>query len=52
MKKRDLEAASRSAVSSALRAEFLRILPDYAARNGWDREVLLAVGVPEEDLGG
>ena len=33
-----------------LRREFLAVLPDYTEKNGLTREILLSVGVPEEDL--
>jgi hypothetical protein len=49
--KRDrLRCAVQAVVPPALRAEFLAMLPDYAARHGFTREILLEVGVPALDL--
>lgn len=49
-KRRAYEAAIPKIGKAELREEFLQILPEYAAGQGWDREILLAVGVPEVDL--
>lgn len=45
-----LEAALTRKAPDDLRDEFLAILPEYAAKNGLTREILLSVGVPAEDL--
>ena len=42
------EAAPR--VTADQRAEFLRILPPFAARKGYDRSMLIEAGVPEADV--
>jgi hypothetical protein len=43
-------AESESRVSPEVRAEFLKILPAFAARKGYDRTMLIAAGVPEADV--
>jgi hypothetical protein len=45
-----LEANLTRKAPDELRGEFLAILPDYAAKNGLTRDILLSVGVPAEDL--
>ncbi len=49
-RKRQLEEALKSAAPAELRKDFLAILPEYAQKSGFDRNVLIQVGVPEEDL--
>lgn len=49
-KRRQLVAKLEATGKPSLREEFLSILPDYAASQGWDRAILRAVGVPEKDL--
>ena len=49
-RRRDLIASIPTTGKAELRAEFLAILPECAASQGWDREILLEVGVPEVDL--
>jgi hypothetical protein len=45
-----LKAKKGKGVNDDLRQKFLDILPSYAARYNLTRDILLNVGVPEEDL--
>ncbi len=45
-----LEAGLTRKAPDELRNEFLAVLPEYAEKNGLTREILVSVGVPEEDL--
>jgi len=49
-KQRDLIASLPTTGKESLRGQFLKILPGYAASQGWDRAILLEVGVPAIDL--
>ena len=49
-KRSKLEAGLKRRAPDDLRQEFLRILPQYAVRHDLTRDILLAVGVPEDDL--
>jgi hypothetical protein len=49
-RKNTMEAKLTRKAPEELRREFLTILPDYAAKNGLTREILLSVGVPEADI--
>ncbi len=49
-RRRDLVGSLPATGKEDLRCEFLGILTEYAASQGWDREILLAAGVPEADL--
>lgn len=40
----------RTAKADRLHEEFLRVLPGWARRMGYNREILLAMGVTEEEL--
>jgi hypothetical protein len=48
--KGQLEANLTRKAPDELRRDFLAILPEYAAKNGLTREILVSVGVPVEDL--
>ncbi len=48
--RRKLCEALANRAPSGLRTEFIEMLPGYAARNEFTREILLAAGVPEADL--
>ena len=48
--KGQLEANLTRKAPDELRRDFLAILPEYAAKNGLTREILVSVGVPLEDL--
>ena len=50
VKKRKLEESLTSKAPDGLRAQFIEMLPGYAQRNEFTRDILLAAGVPEEDL--
>lgn len=50
VRRNTLQAEVAHVVSADLRAAFLEILPEYAARNGFTRAILLEVGVPGDDL--
>lgn len=45
-----LESTLTRKAPDELRRDFLAILPEYAAKNGLTREILVTVGVPTEDL--
>ncbi len=45
-----LQARLRARVPEGLREAFLEMLPEYADRNGFTHAILLASGVPGEDL--
>lgn len=49
-RRRDLQQSLPTTGKEQLRSQFLEVLPDYAASQGWDRKILLDVGVPEVDL--
>ncbi len=49
-KRKELLKSLPTTGKESLRKQFLEILPDYARSQGWDREILLEVGVPEADL--
>lgn len=50
VRRAQLTASLAEAAPPALRDAFLAMLPDYAARNGFTRAILLEVGVPPADL--
>lgn len=50
VKRRKLEESLTARAPDGLRAQFIEMLPGYAARNEFTRDILLAAGVPEEDL--
>ncbi|MCA9544726.1 MAG: hypothetical protein KC613_10065 [Myxococcales bacterium] len=50
VRRNTLRAEVEHAVPSELHAAFLEMLPEYAARNGFTRSILLEVGVPAADL--
>ncbi len=50
VKKRKLEQALTHKAPTELRAEFLAMLPGYAERNEFTRDILVAAGVPDADL--
>ena len=45
-----LEKSFETSVSREQREQFLSILPDFATRNDFTYEILIAVGVPKHDL--
>jgi len=49
-RQRDLRTSLPTVGKEKLRGQFLKILPTYAASQGWDRQILLDVGVPLADL--
>lgn len=49
-RKQKLEEGLTRKAPDELRQEFLAILPEYAEKNDLTREILVTVGVPEEDL--
>lgn len=50
VRRAQIEASLAGAAPPDLRAAFLEMLPDYATRNGFTRDILLEVGVPPADL--
>ena len=50
VRKQKLEEGLTRKAPDELRQEFLAILPEYAEKNDLTREILVTVGVPEEDL--
>lgn len=50
VKKRKLQEVLTNRAPTELRTEFLAMLPGYAERNEFTRDILVAAGVPEADL--
>ena len=50
VERRALYTRLRARVPEGLRDAFIAMMPDYAERNGFTRDILLASGVPAEDL--
>ena len=50
VRRAQLTASLAEVAPPALREAFLAMLPEYAARNGFTRAILLEVGVPPADL--
>jgi len=49
-RRRDLQQSLPTTGKEQLRSQFLAILPEYAESQGWDRQILILVGVPVPDL--
>jgi hypothetical protein len=50
VRRAQIEASLAGIAPADLRTAFLEMLPEYAARNGFTREILMEVGVPQADL--
>ncbi len=50
VRRKKLEEQLAQKAPDDLRQQFIEMLPEYAERNEFTREILLAAGVPEEDL--